>query len=338
MSNNPLLSITIPTKNRYSSLKYLVNALLKFESDDFEVIIQDNSTDNSDFKAFLDSLNCLKIRYYYTNQNISVVQNCDLAIEHSKGEYVCMIGVDDGVVPSIIDFVKFMKSQNIDGAYVKFARYIWPDVILKVHNFAGKFYYPSNIIGTHKLDANLEFTKSFKSSGTTLAKMPKVYHGIISKKCLNEVKELSGSYFPGPSPDMANAVGLSFFVKNYIYCDSLRDDSIFRYSFSIVNDSFFFYNEFCKNIDTVFFDYKNDKIELIKSYYDVINSADEECYIYWNKKYGLISIYNYPWGALILFDHEEIPGFAKETFYNFIIIQEKEIQKEMPYQILKNEK
>ena len=126
--------------------------------------------------------------------------------------------------------------------------------------------------------------------------------------------------------------------KNYIYCDSLRDDSIFRYSFSIVSDSFFFYNEFCKNIDTVFFDYKNDKIELIKSDYDVINSADEECYIYWNKKYGLISIYNYPWGALILFDHEEIPGFAKETFYNFIIIQEKEIQKEMPYQILKNEK
>ena len=126
--------------------------------------------------------------------------------------------------------------------------------------------------------------------------------------------------------------------KHYIYCDSLRDDSIFRYSFSIVSDSFFFYNEFCKNIDTVFFDYKNDKIELIKSYYDVINSADEECYIYWNKKYGLISIYNYPWGALILFDHEEIPGFAKETFYNFIIIQEKEIQKEMPYQILKNEK
>ena len=126
--------------------------------------------------------------------------------------------------------------------------------------------------------------------------------------------------------------------KNYIYCDSLRDDSIFRYSFSIVSDSVFFNNEFCKNIDTVFFDYKNDKIELIKSYYDVINSADEECYIYWNKKYGLISIYNYPWGALILFDHEEIPGFAKETFYNFIIIQEKEIQKEMPYQILKNEK
>jgi len=219
MSNNPLLSITIPTKNRYSSLKYLVNALLKFESDDFEVIIQDNSTDNSDFKAFLDSLNCLKIRYYYTNQNISVVQNCDLAIEHSKGEYVCMIGDDDGVVPSIIDFVKFMKSQNIDGAYVKFARYIWPDVILKVHNFAGKFYYNSNITGTYKLDANLEFTKSFKSSGTTLAKMPKVYHGIISKECLNKVKELSGSFFPGPSPDMANAVGLSFFVKNYIYCD-----------------------------------------------------------------------------------------------------------------------
>ena len=116
---------------------------------------------------------------------------------------------------------------------------------------------------------------------------------------------------------------------NYVYCDSLEYDSIFRYSYSIERDSFFFYDEYCKTLDTISLDYKNDKIELFKSDDDVENSADEECYIYWNKKYGLISVYNYPWGALILFDNEEIIGFAKEIFYDFIVNQEKELQKEM---------
>ena len=122
----------------------------------------------------------------------------------------------------------------------------------------------------------------------------------------------------------------------YVYCDSLEYDSICRYSFSIKRDSFFYFDEYCKTLDTILLDYKNDKIELFKSDYDVENSVDEECYIYWNKKYGLISVYNYPWGVLILFDNEEIIGFAKETIYDFIINQEKEIQKEMDKEMQKS--
>lgn len=126
--------------------------------------------------------------------------------------------------------------------------------------------------------------------------------------------------------------------KNYIYCDSLISDSTFRFSYSIERDSFFFYNDYCKPLDTVFLDYKNEKIEIIKSEYDVENSVDEECYIYWNKKYGLVSVYNYPWGALILFDHERISSFAKGTFYNFIINIEKEKHNDINQEILKNKK
>ena len=115
----------------------------------------------------------------------------------------------------------------------------------------------------------------------------------------------------------------------YIYCDSLKYDSTFRYAYSIERDSFFFYDEYCKTLDTIFLDYKKGKVKLIKSNYDIENCSDEECYIYWNKNHGLISVYNYPSGALILFDNEEIVGFAKESFYDFIVNQEKEIQKKM---------
>jgi hypothetical protein len=49
--------------------------------------------------------------------------------------------------------------------------------------------------------------------------LPRVYHGLVSKNCLEQLKEETGSYFPGPSPDMANAVGLTKYVKTFYLID-----------------------------------------------------------------------------------------------------------------------
>ena len=108
---------------------------------------------------------------------------------------------------------------------------------------------------------------------------------------------------------------------NFIYTDSIFEDSIrtLKHSYSINVDSFFYFNEYCINIDTIDFNYKKDTIQVIKSYYDRENSADEECDVYWNSNYGLIALYNTPWDVLELFDNEEIKGFALETFYDYIV-------------------
>lgn len=112
----------------------------------------------------------------------------------------------------------------------------------------------------------------------------------------------------------------------YGYTDSLGSDSSYYDSFSTQRDSFFYYHDYCKTLDTVVLHYKNDKIELIKSDFDIEHSIDEECHIYWSKTCGLIGVYNYPWKALILFENEEIEGFANETFYEYIVNQIKEKQ------------
>ncbi|RKE04513.1 hypothetical protein [Marinifilum flexuosum] len=108
-----------------------------------------------------------------------------------------------------------------------------------------------------------------------------------------------------------------------VYRDSLKSDSSFRYAYSIKGDSLFYFGEYCELKDTVTVGFKDGFIELYKSEYDRKNSADEEAYIYWNSEYGIISVYNYSWGALSLFDYEQIPNFAKVNFYNYIIEEEK---------------
>jgi hypothetical protein len=109
--------------------------------------------------------------------------------------------------------------------------------------------------------------------------------------------------------------------KNIIFAEN--DSISLYYSYAIEKDSFFLENIYSPNIDTIYLRYKHDEIELIKSSYDVENSIDEEMYVYWNYAYGLVALYNYPWGGLILFEKESMRGFTKEIFYDYIINQEK---------------
>jgi len=111
--------------------------------------------------------------------------------------------------------------------------------------------------------------------------------------------------------------------KEYIYSNSFEQDSVYLYSYSTRQDSFFYFNEYCKTIDTLNLSYQKSSIKIIVSHYDVINSVDEESDIYWSKDYGLISVYNYSQGALILFENKRIGGFAKNEFLNYLVGQEK---------------
>ncbi len=49
--------------------------------------------------------------------------------------------------------------------------------------------------------------------------LPRVYHGLVSRSCLDSLRRAAGSCFPGPSPDISNAVGLAFFVRNFVMTD-----------------------------------------------------------------------------------------------------------------------
>jgi hypothetical protein len=46
--------------------------------------------------------------------------------------------------------------------------------------------------------------------------IPKAYQAIIKRSCLDEIYKIGGTYTPGPSPDMAAAVALSFVVKKFV--------------------------------------------------------------------------------------------------------------------------
>lgn len=218
---NPLLSVVIPTKNRYEYLLNLLDSLLAERSDKFEIIIQDNSDDNTEIVAYLSQVNDSRVRYNYSQGWLSVIDNCDLAISQATGDFVCMLGDDDGIVlESSLKLLEYMQRNNHHAANVNIISYMWPDTSHAVWKDAlsGTVSSQSFTYSISNLDAKMELAKIMKQGAAYgLGQIPRVYHAFVSKAMLDKLMAETGTYFPGPSPDMANGVGLTKYIDNFLY-------------------------------------------------------------------------------------------------------------------------
>jgi glycosyltransferase involved in cell wall biosynthesis len=144
----PILSIIIPTKNRIHYAKSAIFNVISIESPQLELIIQDNSDDNSLGQWIAREISDNRLVYNFTKENLSFVANFNKAIESSKGEYICIIGDDDGVNPEIITAVNFLKANSIQCLSIRtISNYVWPNSGI-----------PSTLL-TKKTDGNLFVAK-----------------------------------------------------------------------------------------------------------------------------------------------------------------------------------
>lgn len=214
----PLLSIIVPTKNRYAYLKECIKSLVNIELDNVEIVIQDNSDNNSEILSYMQEYSSPIIKYFYTDDKIGMSENASRAIENSSGKYLIFIGDDDTVCSDICRLVRIMEEEQLDSCVFTLAKYYWPDNKYCDQNLPN-LQYSATTGRVHMIDPINELKKVVGSSYNGLCDMPKIYHGLVTRSAMEEVKRISGSYFPGPSPDMANAVALSLVVKRHAYVD-----------------------------------------------------------------------------------------------------------------------
>ncbi len=216
----PLLSIVIPTKNRYDYLKYFIEQLQRINSSEFELIIQDNSDDNSEFSKYIESLQVDWVKYYYSGDSLSISENSDLAILNSSGEYVCYMGDDDGVTSDIVEWAHWMKNNGVDAIKSSVITYYWPDTKPGKHfNNSGHLVYKRFNGDIHFHDPQEVLVNVLKSGCLSLGLIPLVYHGMVKRSCLDICYQTCGTFFPAPCPDIANGVAMSLIVKKFAIID-----------------------------------------------------------------------------------------------------------------------
>ena len=126
--DQPLISVVIPTRNRFEYVKSAIISILDINDRRIELVIQDNS-DSEELKLWInDNINDVRLKYNYFDLPLSFIGNFSEGVGVSTGEYICIIGDDDGINPEIIDAVAWLKQENIDCLSVKnIVNYVWPD-------------------------------------------------------------------------------------------------------------------------------------------------------------------------------------------------------------------
>ena len=74
MSNSPVLSICIPTYNRSSELYKKITEILKYKSDDFDIIVLDNCSPDGTYEN-LKRINDDRLKLYQNESNIGGILN-----------------------------------------------------------------------------------------------------------------------------------------------------------------------------------------------------------------------------------------------------------------------
>jgi glycosyltransferase involved in cell wall biosynthesis len=113
----PLISIIIPVLNRASLVCSTLDAVIKQEFKDFEVIlVDDGSTDDikNKLSGYIDEGS---IKYYYqSNAGVSEARNKGASI--SEGQYLIFLDSDDSVTENwLLDYANMIKKSNPDIIY-----------------------------------------------------------------------------------------------------------------------------------------------------------------------------------------------------------------------------
>ena len=219
MNNTPLLSIVIPTRNREFYCIQAIKHILSFENQEFELVIQDNS-DSKQIFDFINTIQDSRLKYFYTENQLNSLFNMDLAISRANGQYITMIGDDDTVLSTIFKVVEYAFKNNYDAISQKnVVSYNWPNSLGE--EVAGELSYKK--ITYQKVNPNINENINLLLKNGMIDYLsfsfPKVYHGIVLRQRLVEIKKQAGNFFGGLSPDIYSAVSLSFFVKNFIVID-----------------------------------------------------------------------------------------------------------------------
>jgi len=186
-----------------------------FHSNNIELVIQDNNEDNTPIlDYFREKGQKENIVYDWHKETMPICLNSDYAVRNSTGEYVCFLGDDDGVSRYISDCCKWMKNNNIDAVYPRGYYYYWPDAHIADH-YKGSLKWSDLNCEMKIHDSRQELSKLLSEGITTDGVLPRLYHGIVKRTALDQVWDKCGSYFPGASPDIANAVALTFVIDKF---------------------------------------------------------------------------------------------------------------------------
>lgn len=210
-----LLSIVIPTRGREYYCIEAIKDILSYKRDDFELVICDNS-DTDQIDEYLQANPDERVVYQHIRGRINSVINMDTAMRMATGDYVCMIGDDDTVLPSIFDVVQWAKKNNYDNVTPRYmVSYRWPGAV-KEEGFIQWATQAND--GEYRVLSCEKRLLEFVRNGCLVYSdfLPRVYHGLVKRRLMEATLLETGHIIGGLSPDMYLSISVACHCPSFV--------------------------------------------------------------------------------------------------------------------------
>lgn len=208
---NPRFSIVIPTRNRHTTLKYaLLTCLNQKNFDDYEIIVCDNCSSPETMKT-MESFESERIKYIRSDRPLAMNDNWELAISHAEGEYVILIGDDDGLLLNALYRIdKLLKELEVKAICWEYVYYNWPDLPTDKNMLKIPLVRKNSILQYREV-----ISKVANSKWVSGYIIPELYNSAIHQDLIDLLRERTGRVFDALSPDVYSGFAFAYLARRY---------------------------------------------------------------------------------------------------------------------------
>lgn len=205
--SGPTFSIVVPTRNRGHLLGNALETLLAQTAADFEIVVTDNASADSTKEVALASGDP-RIRYVRSERPLRQHENWDFGVSHAEGEWVTVLGDDDGFVPTALER---LAATTMGGSTTPV---VWPEVWYYDPAFPPPWLRPgeANALTVWPFSGAME-TRDAASAIDAVFHMvplspPGFFNALVHRDTIRRVRDRLGYVVGGPDPFIASGVAV----------------------------------------------------------------------------------------------------------------------------------
>lgn len=205
-------SVVIPTRERADTLRFALRTCLDQAFDDYEVVVSDNFSTPAT-KQVVDELGSPKVRYVRTAEPVAMSTNWEFGVAHAAGEYVILIGDDDGLLPhALAELDRVTAAHQPKAVRWSAAYYTWPTIAL-----AGQGNFLRVPLGTVLVERDgAEAIRAVAEFRAFYTDLPMLYNAAVRRDVLAELRRRTGRVFPHPVPDVYSGFAVAHAAGRFL--------------------------------------------------------------------------------------------------------------------------
>lgn len=218
MSDTPLFSIVIPTRNRAHLLPNSLQSALEQTHHDYEVIVSDNNC-SPETEEVVRRLGNERVRHVRVDRTLAMPDSWEFALSHARGEYITILSDDDAVSPTLLERLNTL----LDGGRVKlisWIRYLYVMNDWYVEAERNKLFL-GPVSGQAEERSSESILRRWFDGCSYYSDAPMLFNACCHRSVIDAVKGKAGRLFLGSAPDIASSLALLSQIPSFAFVDDV---------------------------------------------------------------------------------------------------------------------